>query len=212
MTGCKKDDSTPPTITLEGSSSMTISLQGTYTEPGFTAEDDRDGDLTASVTSDESSTNPNKNLAGTYTIHYEVTDAAGNTGTEERVVQVVNDAAAAYAGTYQGNETDINGPYTYVQKNVITASTTVNNRISMTRLGDFANNTVYMDIVGTSITLPSQTVTNVGTGSNSCDVHDRKSDGTGSKTGTGFTLTYNDQKLAPCTGSRNGVQATFVKQ
>lgn len=211
IAGCKKDDTTPPTITLTGSS-VTMSLQGTYTEPGFTAEDDEDGDITSSVTSDMSSTNPNKNLTGPYTITYTVSDAAGNTGTATRVVTVVNDAESAYAGTYSSaSETDILGPYTYVQPFIVTASTTQNNRVTMNRLGDFANNAVYMDIVGTNITVPSQTHTNVGTGPNPCDVHDRQTDGTGTKTANGFNLTYNDAKVAPCTGSRTGVQAVFVK-
>ena len=82
----------------------------------------------------------------------------------------------------------------------------------MNRLGDFDNNAVYMDVVGTSITIPSQTHTNVGTGTASCNIHDRHTDGTGSKITNGFTLTYNDNKVAPCSGTRSGVAATFVKQ
>ncbi|MBK5286182.1 MAG: hypothetical protein JJE25_12350, partial [Bacteroidia bacterium] len=62
------------------------------------------------------------------------------------------------------------------------------------------------------ITLPLQTNTNVGTGVNPCDVHDRRSDGTGVKTTNGFDLTYNDSKVAPCVGNRTGVAAVFIKQ
>lgn len=210
MTGCKKDDTTPPTVSLIGNNPMTISLNSSLpTDPGATAEDDQDGDVTSSITSNWSTIDVN--LAGAYTVTYIATDAAGNEGTATRTVNVVNDAAA-WAGTYAGSETDINGPYTYVQPNVVTPSTTVNNRIYLTRLGDFANNTVYLTVAGTSLTLPSQTVSNVGTGSATCDVHNRRSDGTGTKTSTGFTLNYNDAKVAPCTGSRTNVNATFVKQ
>jgi len=206
FTGCKKDDITPPVVTLNGTTPQTISLQGTYTELGATATDDIDGAITPVV-----SGSVNTNLAGTYIITYTATDAAGNAGTATRTVIVKNDAESM-AGTYSGSETDINGPYTYVQTNTVTPSTTVNNRVDLTRLGDFANNTVYMMITGTSITIPSQTVANVGTGSASCDVHSRQTDGTGTITSNGFTLTYNDAKVSPCSGTRTAVAAVFVKQ
>ena len=206
FTGCNKEDTTAPIVTLTGDASKTISLNGTYTEEGATATDDEDGEITPTV-----SGTVDEDLTGTYTITYTATDAAGNVGTATRTVIVRNDAYSL-EGTYDGSETDINGPYTYVQDNVVTASTTVNNRVEITRLGDFANNTVYMTVTGTTITIPNQTVSNVGTGSNSCDVHNRETSGTGAITSTGFTLTYSDSKVAPCSGTRTGVQATFVKQ
>lgn len=206
FTGCNKEDTTAPIVTLTGDASKTISLNSTYTEEGATATDDEDGTLTA-----DAAGTVNEDLAGTYTITYTATDAAGNVGTATRTVIVRNDAYAL-EGTYDGSETDINGPYTYVQDNVVTASTTVNNRVEITRLGDFSNNTVYMNVTGTSITIPSQTVTSVGTGSATCDVHNRQTDGTGTVTTNGFTLTYNDAKVAPCSGTRTAVQAVFVKQ
>src|ERR1019366_1244994 len=95
FTGCKKDDTTAPVVTLTGgAASQTISLQGTYTELGATANDDKDGALTPTT-----SGSVNVNLTGTYIITYSATDAAGNTGTATRTITVVNDAAG-YAGTY----------------------------------------------------------------------------------------------------------------
>jgi hypothetical protein len=213
MSGCKKDDTTPPVITLVGSASVTSVLNAAYTDQGATANDNKDGDITSKITS-TGWIAADKDLTGTYTITYSVTDAAGNTGTATRTVIVKNDAEAAYAGTYtSAMETDANGPYTYqtAKPFIVTASTTVNNRVIMNRLGDFDNNTVYMMVTGTTLTIPSQTVTNVGSGTASCDVHDRQTDGTGVKTANGFNLTYNDAKVAPCTGTRTGVQAVFVK-
>jgi hypothetical protein len=216
MTSCKKDDTSAPVITLKGNATTYSSLNAAYSDAGATATDDKDGDITSKITVTGVS-DVNKNLEGTYTINYSVTDAAGNHSSKSRSVIVRNDAYTL-AGKYDGSETDLNGPYTYSGNTIaantvtVTTSTTVNNRVNMTRLGDFANNTVYMDIVGTSITLPSQTVTNVGTGTNTCDVHDRLSSGTGTVTSTGFTLNYNDSKVAPCTGSRTSVAATFVKK
>ena len=210
ITSCGKDDTTAPVISLTGDASITISLQDTYTELGATATDDEDGAITPSV-----SGTVNEDLTGTYTITYTATDAAGNTNTATRTVVVANDAAAL-AGTYTASETDVNGPYTYTAPfPVITPSTTVNNRVELTLLGDFNNNTVYMNITGTTITIPSQTVSSVGavqTPPDACDVHSRQTDGTGTITTNGFTLTYNDAKVAPCSGTRTAVAATFVKQ
>src|ERR1035437_2004742 len=213
MSGCKKDDTTPPVITLVGSASVTSVLNAAYTDQGATANDNKDGDITSRIKS-TGWIAADKDLTGTYTITYSVTDAAGNTGTATRTVIVKNDAEAAYAGTYtSAMETDANGPYRYqtAKPFIVTASTTVNNRVIMNRLGDFDSNTVYMMVTGTTLTIPSQTVTNVGSGTASCDVHDRQTDGTGVKTANGFNLTYNDAKVAPCTGTRTGVQAVFVK-
>lgn len=212
FTSCKKDDITNPEVTIIGTD-MTLSLQGTYTEPGATAEDNKDGKLTPTT-----SGSVNTNLAGVYEITYTATDAAGNSGTAVRKVTVKNDADAAWSGNYDGNETDALGPYTYSGNTdpskvvKISASTTVNNQIWINRLGDFANNMVKMTITGTTIDIPAQTVPSVGTGTATCDVHNRSTNGTGTKTSTGFTLVYSDSKVSPCSGNRAAVNATFTKK
>lgn len=210
LTGCKKEDTTAPEVTAPADD--IISLQEPYTQLEGTATDDKDGELTVTY-----SGTVDNNKTGTYVITFTATDAAGNVGTAEQTITVVNDADYL-TGNYNGQETDVNGPYTYVGNTdatkvvTITASTTVNNRVTINRLGDFSNNAVYMNVTGTSITIPSQTVANVGSGSNSCDVHSRQSDGTGSISGTTISLTYNDAKVAPCSGTRTGVTATFTKK
>ena len=209
FTGCKKDDTTGPVITITGSAAEQSILNAAWTDQGATAEDDQDGPVDVTV-----SGTVNIDLAGPYTITYTATDAAGNTTTETRTVTVYNQAEAAYAGTYTScSETDAAGPYTYqtAKPFIVTASTTINNQVIMNRLGDFDNNTVYMNVTGTSLTIPSQTHTNVGSGTASCNVHDRHTDGTGAKSTTGFTLNYNDNKVAPCTGTRSGVLGVFNK-
>jgi hypothetical protein len=212
FTGCKKDDTTGPVITITGPAAEQSVLNAAWVDQGATAEDDQDGAVTVTVTG-----SVNIDLAGAYDIVYHATDAAGNESTATRTVTVYNQAAAFFenggAGYSSASETDAAGPYTYqtAKPFKVTASTTVNNRVIMNRLGDFDNNTVYMDVVGTSITIPSQTVTSVGMGTNPCDIHDRHTDGTGTKTANGFNLTYNDAKVAPCTGTRTAVAAVFVK-
>ena len=78
-------DVTPPEIVLEGETSLTLTAGGTYTEPGYTATDDVDGDLTDKV---EVSGEVDCSRAGTYTITYTVKDSFGNAASVTRTVKV----------------------------------------------------------------------------------------------------------------------------
>jgi hypothetical protein len=59
-----------------------------YVDPGATAQDDVDGDLTAAINTDVSGVDVF--TTGTYTVNYSVTDAAGNTATAQRTVSVID--------------------------------------------------------------------------------------------------------------------------
>lgn len=210
-TGCKKEDTTAPVITLNGDAAMTISLNSTYTEPGATATDDEDGEIIPTV-----SGVVNEDLTGTYTLTYTATDAAGNVAEETRTVTVVNDAAAL-AGTYDVSDvvTGISTPFTYTQ--TITASTTINNRIHFNKFCDYAGNTnIYATMLtSTTLDLPSQSANNIGSGTGTCDVatHSFSNNGTSTISGTTITINYNDAITSPssCIGASTGV-ATFTKQ
>lgn len=214
FTGCKKDDTTAPVVTITGGDQL-LPLQGSYTELGATAEDDKDGVISATPSGAE---NINFNLAGTYVITYTATDAAGNVGTATRNVTVYNSLSttisSAWTGTYTNvSEVDANGPYTYVNNVIVALSATLNNAVTIDRLGDFTNNKVNMVVTASSGTIPTQIVNNVGSGSNSCDVHNRQtSNGVATvNSSTQFSLTYDDAKMSPCSGTRTGVVATFIK-
>lgn len=103
LTGCSKDDTTAPVITLSGDQSVTIVKGTAYTDAGATASDDEDGTIT--VTSDASSSNPNINVPGVYTITYTASDKAGNVATATRTVTVTW-SGALLAGTYTCTEHD----------------------------------------------------------------------------------------------------------
>ena len=101
FTGCGTDDLSTPTIVLDGDDPMIVELGGTYTDPGFTATDDEDGDISANVVVDE--TDVNTDEIGEYEVSYSVTDDAGNVGTTTRIVRVVM-TKAAYTGIYNVHE------------------------------------------------------------------------------------------------------------
>jgi peptidoglycan/xylan/chitin deacetylase (PgdA/CDA1 family) len=79
------DDPIPPELTLLGDSTVTITAGTAYTDPGWDASDNVDGDLTDAV---EVTDTLDVYLAGTYTLTYSVTDSYGNTTTAERTVNV----------------------------------------------------------------------------------------------------------------------------
>lgn len=78
-------DNQPPQILLEGGTEYALAMGTPYEEPGYTAQDDVEGDLTAQVQV-EGTVDPF--AAGTYPIVYTVTDRCGNTASVTRNVQV----------------------------------------------------------------------------------------------------------------------------
>ena len=79
------DTSLPPVISLVGSSTINLEVGDTFTDPGATASDNIDGDLTSSITS---SGTVDTATEGTYTIYYNVSDADGNIASVSRTVIV----------------------------------------------------------------------------------------------------------------------------
>jgi hypothetical protein len=87
LTACKKDgDTTPPVIMMDGFNPYTVCVGTPYTDAGATATDDTDGDIT-----DQINVNIQVDVSqpGEGTVTYTVSDAAGNTTTEVRQVNVI---------------------------------------------------------------------------------------------------------------------------
>ncbi len=125
-------DSTPPTLSLIGASTVNLNIGDTYTDAGATATDLVDDDmvLTAGIVV----TNPvNTNVAGSYTVAYNVTDNAGNAAIQiTRTVNVnanqqiqLSTASVDFGGILIGqNDTA-----------VITVTNTGNANLNLTSLG-----------------------------------------------------------------------------
>ena len=77
-------DRTAPTITILGSNTIDIYQGQIYNDAGATANDIVSGNLTNSIVT----TNNVSNISGSYTVTYTVTDAAGNTASTYRTVNV----------------------------------------------------------------------------------------------------------------------------
>ena len=114
-------DNDAPTITLLGNNPLTVSRGTAYSDPGATATDNVDGDISANIVIGSDAVNTD--TQGTYTVTYNVSDAAGNAAAQvTRTVEVVNDAPVigslsstpnpAYVGstvTFAWDVSDING-------------------------------------------------------------------------------------------------------
>jgi len=106
LTACFKQDNTPPNISLLGSSELFLPIGTTYTEPGFEADDDKDGDIKRLV---QVTGLPNMQRAAKYIIQYNVTDASGNKAvTQERIVNVYH-VNTYIIGTYNTTSQCITG-------------------------------------------------------------------------------------------------------
>ncbi len=89
----KEDDNTPPVITLVGDNPLLLTVGDTYTDPGATATDTEDGDITGDIvvggdTVDTSATS-------TFTVTYNVTDSDGAAAAEVTRDVVVSEQNAS---------------------------------------------------------------------------------------------------------------------
>ena len=94
-------DPTPPELQLLGNSTIVLVGGETYQEPGFTASDNADGDLTSAVSVSGS---VDTSHSGAYTLTYSVSDSFGNSVSAERTVYVISSS-----GPSEGN-----GGYIYL--------------------------------------------------------------------------------------------------
>lgn len=96
-----------PTITLTGGN-VTIAQGGTWSEPGYSATDAEDGDITADVVVGGDTVDTN--TPGVYTITYNVSDSAGNAAAQRtRTVTVVAEANLTQLLTPENLTLDIEG-------------------------------------------------------------------------------------------------------
>ena len=76
-------DVTAPELRLNGDATITMAVGTEFVDPGYTATDDYDGDVTSKVVISGSVDN---SKAGTYELTYTVSDTAGNTTSKKRTI------------------------------------------------------------------------------------------------------------------------------
>ncbi len=164
ISSCAKEDTIPPVLQLRYGNSLsqplpTVPGTGTFTDPGYTASDNKDGNLNNMVHV-FGSVNPN--LKGIYTLTYSVKDAAGNVSTQTRTVNIFNDADSL-AGVYTVIDSTVS-PTIAMTSYAVTLSTdnTADSVIHFDRFAGLFNDST---VVGKNnrkaytLTIPHQTVT-----------------------------------------------------
>ena len=80
-------DAIAPVITLTNGTSISLNKGSNFVDPGYTATDECDGDLTASVTVEGT---VDGHTYGTYTLTYRVSDSSGNVAEVKRTVKIAD--------------------------------------------------------------------------------------------------------------------------
>ena len=149
-------DSTPPVITLNGQSSISLTVGDTYTEAGATASDNTDGNLTNNIVITGS---VNTSSPGTYKVTYSVNDASNNTASIERTVIITPDTTAPII-TLNGQSiidvrlnSNFSDPGVNANDNVdgdISSSITSSGTVNTSSVGTYIINYSVLDAAGNS--------------------------------------------------------------
>lgn len=137
-------DTVAPVITRNGPSVVTVIQGTTYNDPGATANDSAEGDISEAIVTN----NPvNNNVPGDYTVTYNVTDSAGNVATQvTRTVHVVSDVDLNNDGTADAvqqnvvgvtNETTSNYVVAQVDASCSLGDVTIKNQADITKDGQY---------------------------------------------------------------------------
>lgn len=157
-------DTVAPVITLTGSATINLNVGASFTDPGATATDNVDGNLTSSIVVTGS---VNTNAVGTYTLNYNVSDAAGNAATQvSRTVNVTDGTAPVI--TLTGSSTinltvgdSFTDPGATATDNVdgnLTSSIVVTGSVNTGVAGTYTLNYNVSDAAGNAATQVSRTV------------------------------------------------------
>ena len=141
-----------------GGNEVSVELNGTYTEPGFSANDDSDGDITSSV---ETTGTVDVNQVGIYTITYSTSDAAGNESSVNRTVTVYNTSDYLSGGYSVSVSCPGTNGYPDVYPSTLNVSDQENNRIFLSSFSaNFGNNLGELEVLveGSDLIIEDQSI------------------------------------------------------
>ena len=164
-------DTTPPVITLTGSSTVTLEVGSSYTDLGATALDNYDGDITTEIVTDQ--TQVDITTLGNYTVTYNVDDSSGNSAVQvTRTVQVVDTTLPVITLTGSSTVTlEVGSSYTDLgataldnyDGNITTEIVTDQTQVDITTLGNYTVTYNVDDSSGNSAVQVTRTVQVVDT-------------------------------------------------
>ncbi len=155
-------DTTAPVIAINGANPMTLTVGTEYSEPGATAADDTDGNISANI---QITGTVDTTIIGTYTITYTVSDAAGNVATATRTVNVVEsspiDTTAPFIALKYDNPMVVIAGYTYTEPGAIawdgvdgdiSANIQISGNVDSSTLGTYTITYTISDAAGNTAT------------------------------------------------------------
>ena len=157
-------DTTAPVITLNGASTINLNVGDTYNELGATATDNVDGNLTSSIVITGS---VNTSAVGTYTVNYNVSDAAGNAATQVSRTVNVSDGTAPVITLNGASVINLTVGDTYNElgatatDNVdgnLTSSIVITGNVNTSVAGTYTRNYNVSDAAGNAATQVSRTI------------------------------------------------------
>jgi hypothetical protein len=159
-------DTTAPVISLVGSAIVNSELGRVYSDAGATATDNKDGSVTSSITT---VSDVDANTVGSYTVTYNVTDAAGNAATQvTRTINVGPDETIPVISLIGSSSVDVERANAYsdlgatATDNVdgtITSSIVTVNGVDATTSGTYTVTYDVNDAAGNAATQVTRVVT-----------------------------------------------------
>ncbi|MDA7558748.1 DUF5011 domain-containing protein [Flavobacteriaceae bacterium] len=158
-------DTTPPIITLVGSSNISLEQGDTYSEQGATAIDNVDGDISDSITIGGDTINTS--VVGSYDVLYSVSDGAGNFAQVSRTVVVSLDTTAPLIILNGFSEVNLNVGDTYSESGAtaqdnfdgdLTADIVIDNPVNTSIAGTYLITYDVSDAAGNNAATVTRTV------------------------------------------------------
>jgi len=157
-------DTTAPVLTRSGAASVTVPVKTTYTDAGATATDNVDGNISNKITV---SGTVNTNVVGTYTLTYNVTDAAGNAAApltrtvivQDSTVPVITMLGSASVSIKRGRTyTDAGATATDNYDGTITNKITKSSTVNTSKVGTYSVTYNVKDAAGNAAATRTRTV------------------------------------------------------
>lgn len=160
ISGCKEKDEIPPVLTINESDTLYHVLNSVYRDPGATATDETDGNISANIYTDNG---VNEDKVGEYTVTYRVVDEAGNEAKPLTRWVFVYNQGSFYSGIYNVNETQIypaNGNCEY--SIFLVADSVINYGLVFSSFVCGTDNPVFTQVSDTILVLPLQLLADTG--------------------------------------------------
>lgn len=156
FTACDAKDDMPPVIMINGADTLSHVLNEIYNDPGATATDDVDGNVTSKIYVNNE---VDSDRVGEYTVTYSVVDEAGNEAIPQSRVVYVYNTGLTYYGNYQATDSEVfPGLTSCSYPSYIWIDSTINDRLIFLDFACSSNREVFADVTDSSIIIPYQLI------------------------------------------------------